>query len=63
MPPSSPPFSPDIHAFINSFANDIADGTAAIFAGAGLSVASGYVNWAELMREIADELGLSLIHI
>lgn len=54
------PFSHDVQAFINSFANEIADGTAAIFAGAGLSVASGYVNWAELLREIAEELGLDV---
>lgn len=53
-------FSPDIWAFINTFASDIADDNAAIFAGAGLSVASGYVNWSELMREIADELGLDV---
>lgn len=57
---TSTPFSPDIRAFINSFASDIADGTAAIFAGAGLSVGSGYVNWPELMREIAEELGLDV---
>jgi hypothetical protein len=31
-----------------------------IFAGAGLSVGSGYVNWSELMREIAEELGLDV---
>ncbi|MGZ3236723.1 MAG: SIR2 family protein [Burkholderiaceae bacterium] len=60
MPAPSTSFSPDIQAFINSFAGDIADGTAAIFAGAGLSVASGYVNWSELMREIAKELGLDV---
>ncbi|MCD5326781.1 SIR2 family protein [Chromobacterium piscinae] len=59
MAPSTP-FSPDIQAFINSFVNDIADGTATIFAGAGLSVASGYVNWSELMRDIAKELGLDV---
>jgi uncharacterized protein YfiM (DUF2279 family) len=57
---SSISFSPDVQAFINSFADDIADGTAAIFAGAGLSVSSGYVNWSELMREIAQELGLDV---
>lgn len=53
-------FSPDIRSFINTFANDIADDNAAIFAGAGLSVPSGYVNWSELMREIAEELGLDV---
>lgn len=60
MATSYPPFSPDIQAFIDSFASEIADGTATIFAGAGLSVASGYVNWSELMREIAQELGLDV---
>jgi hypothetical protein len=54
------PFSSDIEAFVESFAKDIADGTAAIFAGAGLSVASGYVNWAELLRDIAQELDLDI---
>lgn len=57
---SPPPFSPDVRSFINSFANDLADGTAAIFAGAGLSVGSGFVNWSELLREIAEELGLDV---
>src|SRR3990167_14758 len=57
---SHPSFSPDVRAFINSFANDIADGTAAIFAGAGLSVGSGFVNWAGLLRDIAEELGLDV---
>lgn len=53
-------FSPEIRAFIKVFTDDIFDGTAAIFAGAGLSVGSGFVNWAELLREIAEELGLDV---
>lgn len=53
-------FSSDIETFIGTFVSDISDGTAGVFAGAGLSVASGYVNWAELMREIAAELGLDV---
>ena len=53
-------FSPDIEAFIATFADDIADGSAAVFAGAGLSVSVGYVDWRGLMREIAHELGLSV---
>lgn len=60
MAKSSKPYSSDIEAFIDSFARDIANGAAAIFAGAGLSVASGYVNWAELLREIAQELDLDV---
>jgi len=53
-------FSPDVEAFITSYVSDIADGAAAVFAGAGLSVGSGYVNWSELMRDIASELGLDV---
>jgi hypothetical protein len=53
-------FSPDVDAFIASYVSDIADGAAAVFAGAGLSVGSGYVNWSELMRDIASELGLDV---
>jgi hypothetical protein len=53
-------FGPDVEAFIASYVSDIADGAGAIFAGAGLSVGSGYVNWAELMRDIASELGLDV---
>lgn len=54
------PFSPPIQGFIDAFALDLADGAAAIFAGAGLSVASGYVNWQELMREVARDLNLDV---
>lgn len=53
-------FTPDIEAFIASFAADIRDGAAAIFAGAGLSVESGFVNWSALLRDIAHELGLDV---
>lgn len=53
-------FSSAVESFIDTFAKDIADGSAAIFAGAGLSVDSGYVNWKELLRGIATELGLDI---
>lgn len=33
---------------------------AALFAGAGLSAGVGYVNWKELLREIAEDLGLEI---
>ena len=32
----------------------------AIFAGAGLSVPSGYVNWKELLRQFSDSIGLNI---
>lgn len=46
--------------FINDFITEINSGDAAIFAGAGLSVASGFVNWKELLRDLADELNLDV---
>jgi hypothetical protein len=46
--------------FINDFIIEIKSGDAAIFAGAGLSAASGFVNWKELLRDLADELNLDI---
>jgi hypothetical protein len=46
--------------FIDSFAKAINENNAAIFAGAGLSCAAGFVNWKELMREIAADLDLDV---
>lgn len=46
--------------FIEHFVKEIEGGNAAIFAGAGLSVPTGCVNWRELLREIAKELGLDI---
>lgn len=53
-------FRPEIEGFINDYVKDLNAGTASIFAGAGLSIPAGYVNWSELMREIADDLGLNI---
>ena len=58
--PNPKKFTPDIESLIASFAADIRDGAAAIVAGAGLSVESGYVNWSALLREIAHELGVDV---
>lgn len=46
--------------FLRLFLNEIEDGNAAIFAGAGLSIAAGYVDWKSLLNPLAQELGLSL---
>ncbi len=46
--------------FVQEYLKSLDEGAAAIFAGAGLSKPSGYVDWKELMRDIADELGLSV---
>ncbi len=53
-------FSPEIEIFIRRYVRDLNEGVAAVFAGAGLSRNSGFVNWPELMREVAEEVGLSV---
>jgi len=53
-------FSKEIEAFIKIFVRDLAESNVAIFAGAGLSKSAGYVDWPGLLRDIADELGLSV---
>ena len=49
-----------IEQFQRKFAKAIQAGYAAIFAGAGLSRSSGYVNWRELLREIASDISLDV---
>lgn len=53
-------FSPEIEAFIRTYVKDLEDGVAAVFAGAGFSKNCGFVNWSELLSEIAEELGLKV---
>lgn len=53
-------FNHDIDAFVRDYIKDLQEGTASIFAGAGLSIPAGFVNWSELMREIAHDLGLNV---
>ncbi|MBW4359354.1 SIR2 family protein [Flavobacterium taihuense] len=49
-----------IESFINSYLKEIEENNAGIFAGAGLSVASGHVDWKGLLEEFADDLGLNI---
>lgn len=53
-------FSSEIEVFINDYVKDLYEGTASVFAGAGLSNPAGYVNWSDLMSEIAQDLGLDI---
>lgn len=46
--------------FIRRYAEAMASGDVAIFAGAGLSRAAGYVDWRSLLRVIATELKLDI---
>jgi hypothetical protein len=45
---------------LRHFASELQSGDAALFVGAGFSRPAGYVDWNELMRDIASELGLSI---
>ena len=53
-------FSREIEAFIKDFVKDLAENNAAVFAGAGMSKSAGYVDWPELLRDIATEIGLKV---
>ena len=49
-----------IARFIDEYFKELEAGNAAVFAGAGLSVPAGYVDWRELLRPLAEELGLNI---
>lgn len=46
--------------FVRDYSRAVSSGNAGVFAGAGLSRDSGYVEWRELLREIADDLKLDI---
>ena len=51
----------DIKAkFIRDFSFALEHNNAAVFAGAGMSNASGYVNWKDLLREFAQDIRLDI---
>lgn len=49
-----------VRLFINEFLKEIEENNAAIFAGAGLSAASGHVDWKGLLKDFAEELHLDI---
>lgn len=49
-----------IDRFIDDFCGELKQQNVAIFAGAGLSVPAGYVDWRGLLKPLADELNLSV---
>jgi hypothetical protein len=53
-------YNRDIESFIKEFVKDLTENNVAVFAGAGMSKSAGFVNWADLLRDIAIELGLSV---
>ena len=46
--------------FIRELVNELSANNLAIFAGAGLSVPAGFVNWKELLKDLAEELDLDI---
>lgn len=50
----------EISAFVDRYVKELRNNNAAIFVGAGFSKISGYVDWKNLLREIAEELGLNV---
>ena len=47
-------------AFIREYTEALREGSAALFVGAGVSRAAGYVDWKSLLKEIADDLKLDI---
>jgi hypothetical protein len=46
--------------FLNEYSRALDNGNAAVFVGAGMSVASGMVDWRGLLRDVAHGLGLDV---
>jgi hypothetical protein len=49
-----------LNHFVDTYSKAIKENNAAIFAGAGLSISAGFVNWKNLLRDIAAELNLDI---
>lgn len=46
--------------FIERYVKEIKNNNAAIFAGAGFSKGAGFVNWQELLQDVAQDIGLDV---
>jgi hypothetical protein len=49
-----------VESFVNTYVQALHDQNAAVFAGAGLSIPAGMVNWKDLLKNIAREIGLDV---
>jgi hypothetical protein len=49
-----------IDSFIETYVQALSDQNAAIFAGAGLSIPAGLVNWKDLLRDVVNDVGLDV---
>lgn len=46
--------------FLRKYSKELLDGNGAVFVGAGMSITAGYVNWKDLLRQIAEDLELDI---
>ncbi|MCF0072221.1 SIR2 family protein [Dyadobacter sp. CY261] len=53
-------FTHQQESFLKDYLKKIINGEAAIFAGAGLSVGAGFVDWRQLLKNIAEEIELEV---
>ena len=49
-----------VDSFVETYVQALHDRNAAIFAGAGLSIPAGMVNWKDLLKGIASDIGLDI---
>jgi hypothetical protein len=50
----------DKQTFLKEYTRALREGDAALFTGAGISRAAGYVDWKQLLKDIAEDLGLDV---
>lgn len=50
----------DKQVFLKEYTSALREGDAAIFGGAGISRAAGHVDWKQLLKDIAEDLGLDV---
>ncbi len=50
----------EMESFVSAYVKAIEDRTAAVFAGAGLSIPAGFVDWRGLLKNIAKDIGLNI---
>lgn len=50
----------EINDFIDDFVKALKENNAVVFAGAGMSVQSGYFDWKKMLAPVADKLGLNI---
>ena len=54
------PAAIDARVFFKEYTRALREGDAALFVGAGISRAAGYVDWKQLLKEIAEDLDLDI---